>query len=330
LFKVVGGIFGIIIVFAIVIYGIDLFSDGSQEQFIEDTTIKIEQISNEIALQETVQTITAPVIKEIFPNNTIKNNPPEKTRIVTYSIGKVPKIPDKQISIDALDLAISKWEKPNNIEFVKVENFPDIEIIWDTYSSSTHSGLATCYDNLLGISGNCVLNISLGEDDCSDNYVQGEKEMVANTIMHEIGHALGLDHHLDPDHLMYSDDEFTQTDFDDKGLNIPKSEKEFYVGQEIIWQEYENLASEIELIQSEIDLAKSKYQSLERKYAKYEGQSVSQNEYQKATKIYDELNLAINSYNEMVNNQNNLVKQVNFKLKTLDCYPNFNVNFSSN
>jgi hypothetical protein len=57
---------------------------------------------------------------------------------------------------------------------------------------------------------------------------------------------------------------------------------------------------------------------------------VSQNEYQKATKIYDELNLAINSYNEMVNNQNNLVKQVNSKLKTLDCYPNFNVNFSSN
>ena len=75
----------------------------------------------------------------------------DEHQIIYYSFENVPDVPDKQIPIDALKKAISTWEKYNpNLEFIESKN-SNIEIKWQKYASSTHTGLATCNTVLFGI-----------------------------------------------------------------------------------------------------------------------------------------------------------------------------------
>ena len=116
----------------------------------------------------------------------------EEHQIIYYSFEDVPNVPDRQIPIDALKKAIDTWEKYNpNLEFIESKN-SNIEIKWQKYASSTHTGLAKCNSVLFGILSHCVLEISIGAEDCNSDFVQNDENMVANTLMHEIGHALRI------------------------------------------------------------------------------------------------------------------------------------------
>jgi len=247
-----------------------------------------------------------------------------ENKIVYYSFEDTPSLPDKQIPINALKKAIETWEAINpNLEFIQSEN-SNIEIRWQVYASSTHTGLATCTTVLFGVLSHCVLDISVGADDCNGNFIQDDENMVANILMHEIGHALKLGHTSETGHLMYST-ESPQISFDTKGYAIPDRFEELYIGQKAILQQEKEIRAEIESLDIKISREQSQYDEYFKQYDYYEGKTLSSNEYQKAQRAFDKLNSQTEKVNTMIDQQNQLITQLNEIIVQLGCTPNFEI-----
>jgi len=247
---------------------------------------------------------------------------PSGKKIVYYSFEDVPSIPDKQIPINALKKAIQTWEENNpQLEFIQSEN-SNIEIKWQKYASSTHTGLATCNSVLFGILSHCVLDISVGAEDCNGDFIQNDENMVINILMHEIGHSLGLGHSSQIDHLMYST-ESPQITFDDKGYIVPQRFEELYVGQKLLLEQEKEIRSEIKSMDVKISREKSQYDEYLKQYEYYEGKTLSSDEYQKAQKVFGKLNTQGEKVNSMIDEQNLMIDQINTILNQLGCNPNF-------
>jgi len=248
-----------------------------------------------------------------------------ENKIVYYSFEDVPSLPDKQIPINALKKAIETWEAINpNLEFIQSEN-SNIEIRWHVYASSTHTGLATCTTVLFGVLSHCVLDISVGADDCYGNFIQDDENMVANILMHEIGHALKLGHTSETGNLMYST-ESPQIFFDTKGYAIPDRFEELYVGQKAILQQEKEIRAEIESLDIKISREQSQYDEYLKQYDYYDGKTLSSNDYQKAQRVFDKLNSQTEKVNTMIDQQNQLIDQLNEIIIQLGCTPNFEIN----
>lgn len=246
------------------------------------------------------------------------------SKIVYYSFEDVPSLPDKQIPINALKKAIETWEVINpNLEFVQSEN-ANMEIKWQVYASSTHTGLASCSTVLFGILSHCVLDISVGTNDCNDNFVQDDENMVANILMHEIGHALELGHTSETGHLMFST-QSPQISFDAKGYAIPDRFEELYIGQKALLQQQKEISAEIESLGIEISRGQSQYDEYYKQYEYYEGKTLAPDEYQKAQRVLDKLNSEAEKVNAMIDQQNQLIEQINEIINQLGCKPNFEI-----
>lgn len=245
-------------------------------------------------------------------------------KVIYYSIQAIPNLPDKQIPLDALHKALDSWKSLNpNLDFIESDD-PNIEIRWQTYASKTHSGLATCNSALFGLLSHCILDISVGDEDCSGNYVQNDENMVTNIIMHEIGHSLGLGHSYDKNNLMYSD-ESPDVNFNLQGLVIPQKFEELYVGQKSLLDQDDEIRVQIESLDKKINRAKSQYDEYYKQYEYYDGKTLPQDEFKKAQKLLDKLNSEADKINSMTDQQNKLIKQSDSILKILDCHPNFDV-----
>jgi len=245
-------------------------------------------------------------------------------KIVYYSFEDVPSIPDKQIPINALKKAIETWEAINpNLEFIQSEN-SNIEIRWQVYATSTHTGLATCSTVLFGILSHCVLDISVGANDCNSNFVQDDENMVANILMHEIGHTLGLGHTSETDHLMFST-ESPQIDFETNGYAIPDRFDELYIGQKALLQQEKEIRAEIESLDIKISREQSQYDEYYKQYEYYEGKTLSPDDYQKAQRALDKINSQAEKVNAMIDQQNLLIEQINEIVNQLGCKPNFEI-----
>lgn len=245
-------------------------------------------------------------------------------KVIYYSIQAIPNLPDEQIPLNALHKALGAWKSLNpNLDFVESDN-PDIEIRWQVYASETHSGLATCNSALFGILNHCVLDISVGNEDCNGNYVQNDENMVSNIIMHEIGHAIGLGHSADKTHLMYSD-ESSIVDFDSQGFVVPKKFEELYVGQKSLLDQDSEIRSQLESLDKKISRTKSQYDEYYKQYEYYDGKTLPQDEFEKAQRILDKLNSEADKINLLIDQQNQLINQSNSILEILDCHPNFDV-----
>lgn len=245
-------------------------------------------------------------------------------KVIYYSIQAIPNLPDKQIPLDALHKALDSWKSLNpNLDFIESDD-PNIEIRWQTYASKTHSGLATCNSALFGLLSHCILDISVGDEDCSGNYVQNDENMVTNIIMHEIGHSLGLGHSYDKNNLMYSD-ESPDVNFNLQGLVIPQKFEELYVGQKSLLDQDDEIRVQIESLDKKINRAKSQYDEYYKQYEYYDGKTLPQDEFKKAQKLLDKLNSEADKINSMIDQQNKLIKQSDSILKVLDCHPNFDV-----
>ena len=248
----------------------------------------------------------------------------EEHQIIYYSFETVPDVPDKQIPVDALMKAIENWEKSNpNLEFIQSEN-SNIEIRWQKYASTTHTGLATCNSVLFGILSHCVLDISIGSEDCNSNFVQNDENMVVNILMHEIGHALGLGHTSEENHLMYST-ESPEINFDTKGYLVPDRLEELYVGQKLLLVQEKEIQSEIEALDIKIKREQSQYDEYYKQYEFYEGKTLSQEDYKKAEIAYDRINTQAEKVNGLIDQQNVLINEINDIINQLGCDPNFEI-----
>jgi len=248
----------------------------------------------------------------------------EDHQIIYYSFEDVPNIPNEQIPVDALKKAIETWEKLNpNLEFIQSEN-SNIEIKWQKYASVNHTGLATCNSVLFGILSHCVLEISVGAEDCNSNFVQNDENMVTNILMHEIGHALGLGHTSEKNHLMYST-ESPQISFDTKGYVLPERFDELYVGQQLLLFDKQELQSSIESLDVKITREQSQYDEYFKQYQYYEGKTLAPQEYEKAQNVFLKLNSQGEKINSMIDQQNQLIEQINEILNQLGCNPNFEI-----
>ena len=68
--------------------------------------------------------------------------------------------------------------------------------------------------------------VSTGGIVCDNIWLDYKPGSMTDTLKHEIGHHLGLEHHYDEDHLMYGLDYILP--FDDKEYKIPQRESVFY------------------------------------------------------------------------------------------------------
>ena len=298
-----GVLVGIIVValFGMIWY-LDLIPLKSQSESmgLTPTTEKIQQITNVIS--------------------------PTGDEIVYYSIQKVPNVPDPNIPLSALNIAIEQWESVNpGMKFVESDT-PNIEIRWQKFASSTHTGLATCNTVLFGILSHCVLDISIGVEDCHGSFIQNDENMVANILMHEIGHALGLMHTVEEGHLMYSTIN-PQSSFNTLGYEIPNRLQELYVGQQSLLQEQNQILEEISTLETKISRTEFQYEEYLKQYQYYEGKTLSNDEYQKAKRVHDVLSRETEKLNSIIEEQNQLISRYNEIIKELGCSPNFEISF---
>lgn len=248
----------------------------------------------------------------------------EKQQIIYYSFDDIPNVPDEQIPINALKSAITNWEKNNpNLEFIQSEN-PDIEITWSKYAALTHTGVATCNSILFGAISHCVLEISIGVEDCDFNFVQNDENMVANILMHEIGHALGLEHSSDVNHLMYSI-QSPEIIYDSKGFIVPERLDELYVGQSLLLYNQQEIELKIKALDARIAREQLQYDEYDKEYQYYDGKMLSGKDYDEYLSVYTKLNSQGEKVNSLIAEQNILIDEINEIIVKLGCNPNFRI-----
>lgn len=254
----------------------------------------------------------------------------DSVRAVHYSvenINDIKSLPEQKLPIEALSKALFYWQQVNpGLTFIESDN-PSIEIKWQKYASSTHLGLATCLSTGAEKPKHCVLDISLGAQNCQGQFVQSDENMVTNIIMHEIGHALGLGHHTDPNNLMYSPQPDSQTDanYNRKGYTLPAQLDALYLGQDDLISQEKTLKANIDSLDLDINQAKIRYDDFYQQYQRYNNKTLSESQYRQATQITDDVNQQAIYINELVEKRNTLTHEINQTINALGCFPNFNV-----
>ncbi|WP_299003781.1 matrixin family metalloprotease [uncultured Shewanella sp.] len=253
-----------------------------------------------------------------------------KIRAIYYSvenINDIKNLPEQKLPIAALSKALFYWQQVNpGLTFIESDN-PSIEIKWQKYASSTHLGLATCLSTGAEKPKHCVLDISLGARNCQGQFVQSDENMVTNIIMHEIGHALGLGHHSDPNNLMYSPQPDSQADanYNRKGYTLPAQLNALYLGQNDLLSQEKSLKANIQSLDLDINQEKIRYDDYYQQYQRYNNKTLSESQYRHATQITEDVNKQANYINELVEKRNRLTHEINQTINALGCFPNFNV-----
>ena len=154
----------------------------------------------------------------------------EDTRVLhTISYKNIPGHADIPMTELALLDAVLEWNTVNNdIYFVIVEYESNVKIVWRDYMKDGLLGEYRIYLDDEGEAYKHRIVVGLGTDDCNLDYQLFPYQILKHTIMHEMGHYLGLEHTDDVNHLMHSydmsDEELAQV-YDDLNLNIPYTEK---------------------------------------------------------------------------------------------------------
>ena len=290
-----------------------------------EITKPVKPIIENIIPEPEVKSIPEPTIAEpnsiIIPEMEIPNQTSED--IIYYNIEPT----NDMTSLIALQKAIYLWEALNpELDFIEVDENPHVLIRWTDYLSDTHAGLASCefYPGSKPAFGSlneyCALDIALGAYDCNNEFIPYTVDGVTNIIMHEIGHALGLAHNMNENHLMYGDDAIGH--FDAHGYTIPSQMAQSYVGEKDLDDKIEMLNSEIETLNVKTAQLEAEYNRLYKLYQPYEGKTLAAGEYAKATELYEKLSIATDKFNNAVNESNKVVNEVNKLVDQYSCYPN--------
>ena len=161
-------------------------------------------------------------------------------KIIQIAIANIPPYADKEIVENSVnDALFYRWTKYNpEITFeYTTDGYNELFIHWEK-APKDHIGLQE---------GRSIM-IGLGQYDCKGKWQHYSKETLSDTIAHETGHYLGLEHHTDKSHLMYGDDEFVRDPFDTLGYSIPPQLTEYntYVEGKKAEQRLDELAASID------------------------------------------------------------------------------------
>ena len=184
----------------------------------------------------TMTQYTLPLFLSMFLVLTISMTALDTTAVIedagtlhTISYNNVLGFADTPMTELAVIDAVMAWNDTNdNVHFVIVEHEADVKIVWRDYVKDSILGEHKVHWNDEGEAIKHRIIVWFGADDCNLEYQLLPYELLKHTIMHEMGHYLGLGHTDDEDHLMYShdmsDEDLAQT-YDDLNLNIPYTEK---------------------------------------------------------------------------------------------------------
>ena len=149
----------------------------------------------------------------------------QEHRTYTVSYQDVPDYADPDLVISALEQALQAWEYSNEfLSFEMTESDADLEVEWRRWMPHGGLGLYTVLDAGSNRTGNHIITIRLGNDDCHSDYLPYSTESLSHTMGHEIGHYLGLRHIDEEEHLMHSGELFdvdTASTYDDQGYTVP-------------------------------------------------------------------------------------------------------------
>jgi len=242
--------------------------------------------------------------------------------IITFLVDPIPQRQPYPDEIrNGVDIAFNEWDQNNpNLVFEETTNKDaDINISWDHIIYGEHRGAGKL--DCLAQGEECRIIIALGELNCKKEYAQYDQGKVANILEHEIGHALGLLHISDIDHLMYGIDDSVQENFDTLGLGIPALQEENFVGREPLETQFDSLSQQHEELNSEYEKLYSEYEMFLKDYG-FTPETVANSEDTDESEILTlTVKESVEKINAKGNEKNSIAEEINLLTDELNCYP---------
>ncbi len=169
-------------------------------------------------------------------------------------VQNIPEYSHDSITMKVVDDALNSWEELNptlKFEIInKANDKPtwfyrqnsDIQIKWVTNITNLQHLLGqtettvTEYMDTGTITTQHEILIDIADVDCKGNPIFWNENTITDTIKHELGHALEINHSSDVNNLMYGYD--GKYNFDTKGYFIPQTlGDQLYIGQRYVDEE---------------------------------------------------------------------------------------------
>lgn len=212
-------------------------------------------------------------------------------------------------TLQAVHDGFKAWSDLNpDLEFVWVEHNPLIWINWAEYQSE-YVGLACIW--CLGYEAS--MDVILYGYDCEGKRIYHSPNSVRNTVAHEVGHILGLEHHVDQTHLMHGTD-YISDPFQTIGYVVPDLLPEGFIGQPELVSRHDALGHMLNSTSDRIDQLKASIERYASQFGDLRGNTLyfdtnSQvRQYDRMVNEYDDL---IDEYNDMVDEYNTIAGELN-------------------
>lgn len=302
------GIAGIVFIASLFVVVLLVFPEPT---FQQDTS-KVEPLTNNTTI--TVTQKPSPNIQDQKIND-FENLNLKKEGEYRFFVEEIPDYADKNKTRNAIEQALLVWSEENkNLEFKEVEKFPyEFRITWGKDLGEIHQGF---------IDGK-VITIGMGRpNQCTGEWMPFDDDRLTYIVAHEVGHALGLGHHPDENHLMFGEDDLpVDGNFDTNGYNVPELDNGFYEGYGSLEKRYYTLYERVESIKSEIEQLESEYDAKLKVYEQYPEVINDALAYQEAMRLHDELERLYSKIENKIHQGNTLSDQLNELASQANCYP---------
>lgn len=190
---------------------------------------------------------------------------------------------------------LSAWSDLNPyLEFVWVERDPLVWIEWVDYTPE-YIGLAC----LWCLHNDPAMEIALYGYDCRGGRIYHDPNSVRNTVAHELGHILGLNHHTNTTHLMYGP-AYQVDPYETHGYVVPDNLEGHFVGEAELYNQTMTLRAELDRLNTQLERLEAR--------GDRDGNT-----------IYFETQSQANQFNRLVAKYNETVGEYNMTVDELNC-----------
>ena len=198
------------------------------------------------------------LVATVVTSNTNDAASERRRNSYSYNLYEIPTYVDQDdIEMSVLQ-GLRMWTKANSkLQFTRDKLGRDFVIRWEK-SNPKHLGTQQGGD----------LTITLGSYSCKNEWHQFSTYTIADTVAHEVGHFLGLEHHVDESHLMYSAESDAQAPFNSFGYTIPRPNQEIvqWISTEGIEKKMSSLKKKMKVYEDQVDTLGVEIDQLEEKH----------------------------------------------------------------